>query len=113
MSNGFTEIKNILESADTESDEDVLKLKKIEMKLSELIVRHINKNDFKEITASLTSYDTILESATVEKAKKEEYINALIASLRLHRKNPENGILQNAVLDNLIENYTQKLNSLS
>lgn len=113
MSNNFTEIKNTLESADTFTDQDTLLLKKVEMKLSELIIRHINKNDFKELTSSLKNYDTILESNSVENTKKEEYLNALISSLKLQRRNPDNGILQNAILDNIITDYTQKLNSLS
>ncbi len=110
ISDTFDFVEKTLTTSDSLATEaDLLKLKKIKIKISELIIRHTNKNNFKELSPSLIQYDTVFEADEVPDENKKEFANSLVKSLKAHRDNPKNTTFQNAMLDNLIETYSKKL----
>jgi hypothetical protein len=113
MSDTLREIEDVLlDDTSYTDDMDKLRLKKISVKLSEIIIRHINKNDYSELYDSLKNYDTIINSKEIKKEDKEKYIKELISALKLQLKNPKLTVFQTSELNVIIDTYTKKLNSL-
>lgn len=107
------EAEKCLTADDSIEDEDaILKIKKTKLKLAELIISNTNKNKGTETLDSLKSYDVVLSSPETTKEVKVNYLQELIAALKLHLKNPANNPLQNMVLNAKIKEYTSILNSL-
>lgn len=107
----FTEIKSIIESLG-DGDTDILELNKIGLRIKELIIKNLKKDNYDELSAAFSTYSEIINSTEITKEKKVEYLTTLINSLRTHRVNPENTLLQNVTLDAIIEKYQRELTKI-
>jgi hypothetical protein len=107
----FSEIKSIIEPL-SDNDTDILELSKIGLRIKELIIKNLKKDDYEELSSAFPIYSEIINSTEIEKGKKVEYLTALMDSLRTHRTNPENTLLQNVTLDAIIEKYQGELTSI-
>ena len=91
---------------------DLLKIKKAELKLLELEIKYIDKNNFKELSNLSKSYDILLKSTETTNSKKKEYLTEFLKSLNAQKDSRKNTSLQNKILGGIIKKYQDILNSL-
>ncbi len=115
----FSELKIKLENLANESQQELpeygktqLLIKKIEIKLTEAVVKYIDKTDYKEIRKADQIYKNILNSNEFDNQTKRKYIQEFLEALEEHRKNKNNGVLQNIMLDGIIKDYKDKLSKI-
>ncbi len=109
----YTELATKLEgTTDLFTEKISLTLKKTELKLNELIIKKINKNDFSQLSEAFKHYDAIVINPSMEKDIKKQYIRELIDKLTTQtttRMTP----LKKAALSAIISKYTDILNTIN
>ncbi len=100
-------VKNIRKHSEYSDENDELNIRKIELKLQEIVIENLNKNEDSELNKIFRAYELLLGSNTLTKEKKIEHVNSLLKALNLHKSKSTNTILQNMVLDAKIKEYTE------
>ncbi len=103
MEKRYAEIKSILKEVGDDDDDKHLHI--IALKLQNLVIKHIDKDKYAELSENFATYDQMLADPKVSAAEKKGHVEELITALKKHKAHKGNTMVQNKVLGDTIEKY--------